>query len=263
MTWWTLTLLDNDRAQTVLTVLARTNHSAHLFMAWAIWEPARHPIYRTVRGKRLFCGYKYIWDTPNLVEQTLSGNTFEHIFVTTPVTPADHIWYYLFSTETLYDRRCQSALIHVEPPEIEMASARIYRSVPQTIPSHATTVLTFDSVLWDDYSFFNPTNPDRLSIPAAALYDLGCSFRFATTQPAGASAHIRIAGGPQLVYHSHYINGNNWPGAGFSLHTLMRLQPGDAIQVSVYHTSGPVRDIAIDPLSSPHFWIRLVAAHPI
>lgn len=117
MTWWTLTYLDNNRSLHHLIVLAATNHPAHLMMAWSRYKPARQPVYRNVRGKRVFCGWKYIWDTPNLLEQQQPLDTFEHTFDTISLALGDHVWYFLYSTTKLYERYCQSPLIHVWPPQ--------------------------------------------------------------------------------------------------------------------------------------------------
>jgi len=126
MWWWVLTYLDNDRDLDSLSVLAATNHPAHLIMAWSTVKPAMQPIWRVLRGKRILCGYKYIWDTPNLVEQTQPGDTFEHTFYAIALQPTDHVWYALFSTKKLYERYCQSALFHVPPPELFDWTKRMY-----------------------------------------------------------------------------------------------------------------------------------------
>ncbi len=118
MTWWVLTYLDNNRSQNSLTALAKTNHPAHLFMAWSTIKPASTPVYRSIRGKLIECGRKYVWNTPHLVEQSQSLDTFTHTFTTTPLQPHDHVWYFLFSPKLLYERFCQSPLIHVPPFEL-------------------------------------------------------------------------------------------------------------------------------------------------
>lgn len=126
MWWWTVTYLNNDRAATTLTTLAETNHPAHLWMAWATWKPTMRPIYRTVRGKRVFCGYTYVWDTPNLTEQLQSLHTFEHTFKLNSLRSLDHIWYYLFSYREDWDRYCQGPLIHVPPMPPGKAAYYVY-----------------------------------------------------------------------------------------------------------------------------------------
>lgn len=263
MGWWTLTYLDNNRAQTHLIVLAATNHPAHLFMHWATWEPRRRPIYRNVRGKQVFCGWRYIWDTPNLVEQSQPLDTFQHTFVTTPVLPHNHIWYYLWSPGAYPDKYCQSPLIHVPPPEIEMASARIFHDADQWIPSGVPTPVTFNSVLWDDYNFYDPAEPTRLTCPAGALYQVGCCITLGNFFDPSARIYIRRSGQDPVVQHSHSQHGLEWGGCSFTMNTLMRFQPTDYLRVYVEHWAG----INVNVLGlidfSPHFWIRLVGAYPI
>lgn len=126
MTWWVLTYHDHSRTPDHLFVVTRTNHPCHLFMAWATHEPARRPIHRIVRGKRVFCGYKYIWNTPNLTEQNESLHTFYHTFGPIPLASTDHVWYFLSSVRTLYERYCQSPLFHVPPPVLHAWTHRMY-----------------------------------------------------------------------------------------------------------------------------------------
>lgn len=263
MWWWTLTYLDNDRSQTGLVVAAATNLQAHLMMAWATHEPSRKRRYRNVRGKSVPCGWVYIWDTPNLVEQDQSGYTFEHTFVTTPLQAHDHVWYYLFSTRTLYERYCQSALIHVPPPEVEMASARIFNSVDQVAYIHAFTTVHFDSVLYDDHNFYNPADPTKLTIPAGALYSFGANLALSTAASGKASLEILLNGGPPVTRHDHLIEDTGWAGATLSLQTDMPLHPDDFLQLRVYYAGMGNRDIKAAPNYSPHFWIRLVGAYPL
>jgi len=263
MWWWTLTYLDNDRSQTGLVVVASTNHPAHLFMAWATHEPRRKRRYMNVRGKSVPCGWIYIWDTPNLVEQDQSLDTFEHTFVTTPLQPHDHVWYYLFSTKKFYDRYCQSPLIHVPPPEIEMASARIFHSVNQPCPTDVFTILSFDSFLWDNWGFHDPADPTKLTMPLGALYAFGAGVRLATGTAMRCSLSIRINASHNIAYHGHQVSAVDFGGGRLSVHGIMAMRPDDFIQCRIYHTAGLDRDVVATPEHSPHFWAAHIGAYPI
>lgn len=116
MIWWVLTYLDNYRPPFALNVLSATNLQAHLFMKWSTIKPSRRPVYKRVRAVNIWCGYEYIWDTPNLVEQSQPGITFEHLFAIDGLKDTDHIWYYLFSIGEYPFKECQGPLIHVSPP---------------------------------------------------------------------------------------------------------------------------------------------------
>jgi len=263
MTWWVLTYLDNDRGLDSLYVLAATNHPAHLMMAWSTTKPAARPVYRNVRGKSVFCGWKYIWDSPNLTEQNESLDTFPHTFGPIALDPTDHVWYVLSSTTKLYERYCQSPLIHVPPPEVEVASARIFRSTNQVIPAHTPTYLIFDSVVWDDYNFFDPAQPDRLTIPVGALYEVGCCIRWYTAFESNSWVRIRDGVPDTFAMVSHYISDTGWAGAAFNLHFLQPFRPGDFLRVQVYNSHPVQKEIAAEHHYTPHFWIRLVGAYPV
>jgi len=262
MTWWVLTYLYNSRAWTTLYTLAWTNRDAHLFMAWANYKPARRKVYKNVRGVQVHCGYRWIWDTPNITEQLESGDTYTHTFLLGGLRGFDHIWYYLFSLAPDLSRQCQGPLIHIPPPELPMPSARVYNTVPQNIPNMTTTSLLFDTVWWDDADFFDPAAPDRFTIPTGGLYEVGASFRYATGASGPASAQLQRGIAWPFSYHSHGIDASGWGGAGFSLHTLVPLKSGDQIQVSTFHNFGAPKAIMIAPAYSPHFWLRLVGPYP-
>lgn len=263
MIWWVLTYLDNYRPAFSLTVLAETNLAAHLFMKWSRFKPARRPVYKRVRAVNVWCGYEYIWDTPNLVEQNQAGITFEHTFDVEGLADTDHVWYYLFSIGERPFKECQGPLIHVPPPEITMASARIFNQNDLAIPHNTITPVSFDSVMWDDYNFYDPAEPTRLTIPAGALYHVGCCLRFENAIDPGARVWIRLNEGLAIVMHSHPQIGLDWGGCAFSLSTDMRLQPADFLEVCVLHLGGGPRKILAFDHFSPHFWIRQVGAYPV
>lgn len=253
--WWVITFFQTAPGIDDLWVYANTNFADHLFMSWSFHKPARSPIMKNVRGVWVHCGYKYTWDTPHVAEQLFPGDTLTHSFYIWDLSPEATIWFYLWAPGGPGKAEIQGPLCHVTL-EALMISARIYHSIDQVIPGLATTTLTFDSELWDT-TYFHEGQPDptRLVIPYDGLYIVGTCFRFATMVPAGVSAQIIRNGGQPIAYHSHYIDGNNWPGAGFSFHTLVELDQHDFLQVQAYHSIGGPRTIGADPNYSPHFWI--------
>lgn len=124
--WWILTSQDTYRTHNSLSVIATTDKATHVFMAWAYHKPARHPIYRTVRGRRIQCGYKYIWDTPTIANQTTWGKTLRHTFSLTALTPAATIWYYLFSPNGPYGLQIQGPLSHATLYSLRPWTQRLY-----------------------------------------------------------------------------------------------------------------------------------------
>ncbi|MBA7639360.1 hypothetical protein ES703_47018 [subsurface metagenome] len=123
--WWVLTYLNHTRSWNELYVCAFTNFPDHLWMAYAYHKPRRQGIWRVVRGKEVFCGYKYIWDTPIIVEQNRPGDTSDHVWLLQRLESDRHIWYYLFAPLGPYGLEIQGPLMHVPPPEIHLWSEKV------------------------------------------------------------------------------------------------------------------------------------------
>lgn len=110
MKWWVETFLNTEQDAYSLWVLAKTNYADHLFLSWSYRHPARQPILVVVRGVHKRCGYKYIWDTPNIVEQNTTGDTLVHQFHLTSLEAPSHIWFYLWAPDGPYGLEIQSPL---------------------------------------------------------------------------------------------------------------------------------------------------------
>jgi len=117
MSWWVLTWYQQIRDYENLRVWSQTDQTAHLLMKWAHIKPSRTPINRVLRGKIVFCGYRYKWDSPNLAEQIEFGDTRHHTFHLPDIDPSRYVWYYLFSPIGPYGLEVQSPLM-VSPPLI-------------------------------------------------------------------------------------------------------------------------------------------------
>lgn len=126
MTWWTLNHLSNIRSWNNLYTLASTTQPDHLFMAWSHYKPRRHAIYRVLRGKQVFCGWEYIWDSPVINEQTEPGDTNWHTFHIHHLESDHHVWYYLFAPDGPYGFEIQGPLVHIPPPEVHLWTTRMY-----------------------------------------------------------------------------------------------------------------------------------------
>lgn len=262
MTWWVLTRLYNARHRTALYTAARTNVPDHLFMAWAHHKPTRHPVWKTIRGKRTQCGFRWIWDTPNITEQSQDGDTLQHSFHLADLPPTAHTWYYLFAPDGPYGREIQGPLVHIPPWLVEMASARIFHSVNQPAPSLAITTLTFDSVLWDDGGFYDPAEPTRLTAPVPGLYLVGANAALKIFAADKWWMEIMKNGPPGIVHHSHWVEDTGWAGGTISLQTIVALDAEDYLETRISH-SGPGGDeIQVMPDYSPHFWIAYLGPNP-
>jgi len=257
MTWWILTYLHNDPGATTLDVAARTNYADHLFMAWATWKPARHPVYRTVRGKRVLCGYKYIWDTPNIHEQWQPGDTLQHDFALSGLAPGATIWYYLFAPNGPYGNEIQGPLISVTLRST-MPGARVGASVPQAIPNAVITPLIFDVVHYDDGGFFDPASPTLLTAPLAGRYLLGGCLEMAAGNAQGYSLAISSIAIGRLVHHNQVPPANAGWTRSIQCMTIFQLAAGDSITLLPWQNSGGPLDTHVRPFDSPALWIQYV-----
>jgi len=143
MSWWVIIYHHATAKPTSLRVAAATDQADHLFMAWSFHKPARSPIYRVVRGLRILCGFKYIWDTPNIQEQIQPGDTNTHSWYLPDLPERSVIWYYLFAPDGPYGNEIQGPLQWaVLPPILAWAfhviaatrSKGIYESFNFTAP---------------------------------------------------------------------------------------------------------------------------------
>lgn len=259
MAWWILTFLQNIPGFDSLAVLAHTNFANHLFMSWAYYKPSRSPVYRTVRGATVLCGYKYTWDTPNISEQLQSGNTFTHSFSLPDLQPASTIWYYLWAPTGPYGAEIQGPLIHVTLGAIVLG-ARITRTTPFPVPNGIATPIPFEIELFDDGNFFNAAlNPTRLTIPQDGRYLVGSNMQFATPVNNGMSSAIWLNGTIQICHFNHpptIIAG--WGVACLNA-TLHHFAAGDYLEATATHFQGAPKNILVRAQDSPIFWIQKVA----
>lgn len=257
MTWWILTYLRNDPGDTTLDVAARTSQPDHLFMAWATWKPARHPIYRTVRGKRVLCGYNYIWDTPSIHEQWQPGDTLQHDFALSGLPPGSTIWYYLFAPGGPYGNEIQGPLISVTLRST-MPGARIRASVPQAIPDSVPTDVLFDLVDYDDGGFFDPASPTLLTPPLPGRYLVGGCLEMEAGNAEGFSLNVQSLARGRLAHHNEPGPSNAAWTRTLHCDTVFQLAAGDPIFLAAFQNSGGPLDTRILDPDAPSLWIQYV-----
>ncbi len=188
--WWVLTYLNHTRSWNELYVCAWTNFPDHLWMAYAFHKPRRKAIWKVIRGKQVFCGYKYIWDTPIIVEQNWPGDTSDHVWLLQNLESDVHIWYYLFAPLGPYGLEIQGPLMHVPPPEIHLWTEKMYVGT------------NFKGVFYTD-SFSGPGGPPPVWRPSnGGLYSL--HIWQLEPDPLGVQyRHYALAGDPgeRILYH--------------------------------------------------------------
>ncbi len=124
--WWLILGTGHEIGFTSLHVYASTSTEDHLYMAWALHKPVEREIWRIVRGKRVFCGIKYIWDTPYIAEQSQEGDTLFHSFYISGLPALRSVWYYLNAPAGPYGYEIQGPLMHVELLRAETWSHHAY-----------------------------------------------------------------------------------------------------------------------------------------
>lgn len=132
--WWVLRSLLITPATYACEVACVTSDADHVYVAYAPWRPARHPIYRTFRGRTHLCGYQYIWDTPTIAEQTEPGDTLQHTINLAPLTPETTYWAYVFAPDGPYGLEIQGPLFsfttEAVPPGPQPIPDPIYFNCP-------------------------------------------------------------------------------------------------------------------------------------
>lgn len=189
MTWWILIGSAPTMTFNTITVRAFTNVPDHLYMAWAYWEPTRHLLYRTVRGKTILCGYKYIWDTPTITEQDQDDDTLYHTFHLYGLTANSTVWYYLFAPDGPYGLEIQGPLRHVHLPPPPHWDPNLF-------------VATKLKGVFATRTFSGPGEPQPTWIPlTAGLHSLSC-WQYAPDLLAPQTRHYLVTGvaGSRVVY---------------------------------------------------------------
>lgn len=125
---WTLTRFRTYLTPTTVTFTAHTSIPAHLFLYWNTTAPINFPIPKFIRGKTIICGYKYIWNNPNLTEQMEPGDTLIHTFHIINCPLGLVISSYLWAPGGPFGRQIQGPLITVTlPPSLNIGAEAIDR----------------------------------------------------------------------------------------------------------------------------------------
>ncbi len=124
--WWIIVGQGIEVGFTWLRIFSSTDVEDHLYMAWATWPPTQREIWRTVRGVRIFCGIKYIWDTPNICEQAEEGDTLIHRFYISGLPTMSTIYWYLNAPGGPYGLEIQGPLQHTDLLQLPAWSTRAY-----------------------------------------------------------------------------------------------------------------------------------------
>jgi len=174
--WWVYLSQDTLPSYDSLTVVSQTTEPAHLFMVWDYVAPVNVPIYKTIRGEKILCGYRYRWTKIHLVEQSEYGADTTHTFRAADLAQGSTIWFYVFFPTGPYGKQLQGPLTSIALPILGnwvqlayVATARfgVYRTynfcVNKNSPAGVPTWSTVNEGLPDNIQFLafqgDPFNP--------------------------------------------------------------------------------------------------------
>jgi len=182
MTPWVLTNLSIDSLYAAVLIHAETNRVAYNWIIWSLIKPTRKPLWKVIRGKRIQCGYKYIWINPTTTAQDEPANGTQHTFGVAGLIPSDTVWFYMFSLDGPYGKECQGPLMYAHSADI--------------VPSQT---------LFEDWGHSNTINLER---PGSAW--TWAARRFTPTVAGNvATVQVRMysnAGGDVLLVHMQIRN---------------------------------------------------------
>jgi hypothetical protein len=124
----------------------------------------------------------------------------------------------------------------------EILGATVIRATDQTPTNNASNAVSFSSVVWDYGSFWNASQPTRLTIPAGkgGRYYVGGCFRLDGTGTGRVYCQIQVNGGGSRFPTTNY------KGTGDNFHYtscggILELNAGDYIELicGPYLSSGP------------------------
>lgn len=260
MAWWVLTYLRIRPETDALLVEASTNFADHLFMSWAYHMPRREPIYVKVRGTLKFCGYKYIWDTPNIEEQMEAGDSIEHTFGLSTLIPLSTVWFYLWAPGGPYGLEIQSPLFSVRLLEVALISARAYHHEEQEFMGGSWHPLIFVLQRWDTDHIHDPVMPywTRLTCRTPGLYVISGHAAFSTGEPVAQGIAIRLNGDAYIALSKTGTPNPEEPQT-LCISTQYLLEEDDYLELEVYQYTDVPFIIFPEPNLSPEFMMTLIS----
>lgn len=260
MTWWVLTKLQNITDGSSLVSLSETNVADHLFMYWSYNQPRRQPIYRRVRGTLKFCGWKYIWDTPNLEEQLEYGDTKPHTFYLPSLLSDRYIYYLLFAPGGPYDLPIQSALITYwigVPPEPPRAIL-LLSEVPKYITGGVWAPVEHEILAYDYGAMDFRNGVPEIKITATGLYRVGFQHWWIPEIGAYHAYHLKSddLGIIKEVWTTP-VPGEYEPAEDY-LRVDVNLAQNDYLGAYARHPYYYTKQIRADPPYTPRFWAQRI-----
>ncbi len=133
---------------------------------------------------------------------------------------------------------------------------RVYHSTNQIIPSGTTTVLNFNSELWDDGAYHDPTiNPSRLTLIISGRYMVTANLCWNGPYYKISTTHFRVNGIQLIARDQREIDPGN---SCYTLSTIWSFAAGDYVEIIVSQSSGLNQTVWYGPSYTPEFGVELI-----
>ena len=137
---------------------------------------------------------------------------------------------------------------------------RVYRTSDLPVANNTATPIPFDTVRWDDDTFWDEANPTRLTFHTPGTYLVWGSLFFA----AHADQHYRTAvivrnGLPSTDELGEHLNANSYGDShAATVTSVWRFNPGEYVELYAYQGSGVTLSVLRHTLESPEFAAQLL-----
>jgi hypothetical protein len=123
------------------------------------------------------------------------------------------------------------------PPAVAVKLELIH--VDQAIANNVNAFVSFDTTVFDTGQFFDPAQPDRVTIPRDGVYAISAGLSWAFNNSGFRLIDIFGPGGVDLAQNEELAFGRSY----MSCSTMARLHTGDIIQLLAGQGSGGVLDL--------------------
>lgn len=120
----------------------------------------------------------------------------------------------------------------------------------QSIPSGATTLINFDTELWDVGGWYAPATPSRLTVPAGVTGYVSIVGAWAVYGTTGTYREVQLRKNGAVV---SVINFGPTPWGRYLISNVFQVAPGDYFEMGVQHDVGSAVNAETDTFMSIHF----------
>lgn len=137
------------------------------------------------------------------------------------------------------------------------ASARVYRTTPQSIPQNVNTAISFDAERNDLPGWHDPANPTRLTAAVSGTFLVGCCVEWAASGLAGGRyTSIKFGGTLNLASQGGGLGGSE--SIVHQVNTQVYMNAGEYVEIVVFQSTGGPLNVLADIAQSPEAWLSKI-----